>query len=36
VAFLHEGVIEEINQPEELFGAPKSVYLQKFLSKVKK
>jgi ABC-type polar amino acid transport system ATPase subunit len=36
VAFFHEGVIEEINQPEELFGTPKSVYLQKFLSKVKK
>ena len=35
VAFFHEGVIEEIDQPEEIFGSPKSKYLQKFLSKVK-
>ena len=35
VAFFHEGKIEEINQPEELFGSAKSKYLQKFLSKVK-
>jgi len=35
VAFFHQGVIEEIGPPEELFEAPKSVHLQKFLSKVK-
>ena len=35
VAFFHEGKIEEINQPEEIFGSAKSKYLQKFLSKVK-
>ncbi len=35
VAFFHEGVIDEISDPEELFEAPKSVHLQKFLSKVK-
>jgi len=35
VAFFHQGVIEEISPPEELFEAPKSVHLQKFLSKVK-
>jgi polar amino acid transport system ATP-binding protein len=35
VAFFHEGVIEEIGPPEELFSAPKSVHLKKFLAKVK-
>ena len=35
VAFFHQGVIDEISPPEELFEAPKSVHLQKFLSKVK-
>ena len=35
VAFFHQGVIDEISAPEELFEAPKSVHLQKFLSKVK-
>ena len=35
VAFFHQGVIDEISDPEELFEAPKSVHLQKFLSKVK-
>lgn len=35
VAFFHQGIMEEISPPEELFGAPKSEHLQKFLSKVK-
>jgi polar amino acid transport system ATP-binding protein len=35
VAFFHQGVIDEISPAEELFEAPKSVHLQKFLSKVK-
>lgn len=35
VAFSHNGVIEEIGPREEMFGAPKSEYLQKFLAKVK-
>jgi len=35
VAFFHQGLIEEINPPEEFFDAPKSKHLQKFLAKVK-
>jgi polar amino acid transport system ATP-binding protein len=35
VAFFHQGVIDEINPPEELFAAPKSEHLRKFLAKVK-
>ena len=35
VAFFHEGIIEEIGPPKELFSAPKSEHLQKFLAKVK-
>ena len=35
IAFFHQGVIDEICPPEELFEAPESVHLQKFLSKVK-
>jgi hydroxyproline transport system ATP-binding protein len=35
VAFFHQGMIEEIGPPEELFGAPISEHLQKFLAKVK-
>jgi ABC-type polar amino acid transport system ATPase subunit len=35
VAFFHQGVINEINPPEEFFTAPKSEHLQKFLAKVK-
>ncbi|HUV21033.1 MAG TPA: amino acid ABC transporter ATP-binding protein [Gammaproteobacteria bacterium] len=35
VAFFHQGVIDEIRPPEELFESPESVHLQKFLSKVK-
>jgi len=32
VAFFHQGVMEEIAPPAELFGAPKSPDLQKFLA----
>ncbi len=35
VAFFHQGIMEEINHPEELFGNPQSEHTQKFLSKVK-
>lgn len=35
VAFFHQGIIDEINPPEEFFAAPKSEHLQKFLAKVK-
>lgn len=35
VAFFHQGVIDEINPPEQLFEAPESEHLRKFLSKVK-
>ncbi len=35
VAFFHEGIIEEIGPPEELFSKPKSKHLKKFLAKVK-
>lgn len=35
VAFFHEGIIDEIEVPEEFFTQPKSKHLQKFLSKVK-
>jgi ABC-type polar amino acid transport system ATPase subunit len=35
VAFFHQGVIDEINPPDEFFTAPKSEHLQKFLAKVK-
>jgi hydroxyproline transport system ATP-binding protein len=35
VAFFHEGIIDEIAPPEELFTAPKSEHLRKFLKKVK-
>ena len=32
VAFFHQGIMAEIAPPEELFGAPKSAELQKFLA----
>lgn len=32
VAFFHKGVIEEVDTPVEVFAAPKSEHLQKFLS----
>lgn len=35
VAFFHEGIVEEIDTPTEIFGNPKSHHLQKFLSKVR-
>ena len=35
VAFFHEGVIEEIDTPANIFGAPKSEHLQKFLSNIR-
>lgn len=35
VAFVHEGIIEEIDTPTEVFGAPKSDLLKKFLSNIR-
>ncbi|MEM5475486.1 amino acid ABC transporter ATP-binding protein [Pacificibacter sp. AS14] len=35
VAFFHQGVIEEIDTPDNIFGAPKSEHLQKFLANVR-
>ncbi|GGX59380.1 amino acid ABC transporter ATP-binding protein [Saccharospirillum salsuginis] len=35
VAFFHKGVIEEIGEPEQVFGQPSSEHLQKFLAKVR-
>lgn len=35
VAFVHEGVILEIDTPTEIFGAPKSDLLKKFLSNIR-
>jgi len=35
VAFFHQGVIEEIGAPAEIFGAPRSGHLQKFLAKIR-
>lgn len=35
VAFFHEGRMEEIGPPGEIFGAPKSPHLQRFLAKVR-
>lgn len=35
VAFFHQGVIEEIDTPDAIFGAPKSAHLQKFLSNIR-
>jgi polar amino acid transport system ATP-binding protein len=35
VAFFHEGRMEEIGPPAQIFGAPQSPHLQKFLAKVR-
>lgn len=35
VAYFHEGVMEEIGTPEEIFGNPQSVHTQKFLANVR-
>ena len=35
VAVVHEGIIEEIDTPTEIFGAPKSDLLKKFLSNIR-
>ncbi|MCL4137839.1 UNVERIFIED_CONTAM: hypothetical protein GTU68_044761, partial [Idotea baltica] len=35
VAFVHEGQIEEIDSPSDIFGAPKSDHLKKFLSNIR-
>jgi len=35
VAYFHQGVMEEIGTPEEIFGNPQSVHTQKFLANVR-
>lgn len=35
VAFFHEGIIEEIDTPANIFRTPKSEHLQKFLSNIR-
>ena len=35
VAFFHDGVMEEIGPPSQIFGAPKSEHTRKFLAKVR-
>ncbi len=35
VAFFHQGVMEEIGPPEQLFGNPQSAHTQKFLANVR-
>jgi polar amino acid transport system ATP-binding protein len=35
VAYFHEGVMEEIGPPEQIFGAPVSEHTRKFLAKVR-
>ena len=35
IAFFHEGMMEEIGPPEQIFGAPHSENTRKFLAKVR-
>jgi len=35
VAFFHDGVMEEIGPPSQIFGAPESEHTRKFLAKVR-
>ncbi|GAB4291138.1 MAG: amino acid ABC transporter ATP-binding protein [Roseovarius sp.] len=35
IAFFHEGVMEEIGPPEQIFGAPQSEHTRRFLAKVR-
>ncbi len=35
VAYFHEGVVEEVGTPSQVFNSPKSQYTQKFLSNVR-
>lgn len=35
VAYFHEGIMEEIGTPDEIFGNPQSVHTQKFLANVR-
>ncbi|EGG95349.1 putative amino acid ABC transporter ATP-binding protein [gamma proteobacterium IMCC1989] len=35
VAYFHQGIMEEIGKPEEIFGNPQSVHTQKFLANVR-
>ncbi len=35
VAYFHQGIMEEIGPPEQIFGAPKSEHTQKFLANVR-
>jgi polar amino acid transport system ATP-binding protein len=35
VAYFHEGIVEEIGSPEQIFSDPKSEQTKKFLAKVR-
>jgi ABC-type histidine transport system ATPase subunit len=35
VAFFHDGVMEEIGSPSQIFGDPQSEHTRKFLAKVR-
>ncbi|WP_419904749.1 amino acid ABC transporter ATP-binding protein [Kiloniella sp.] len=35
VAYFHQGAMEEVGPPEQIFGAPQSVHTQKFLANVR-
>jgi len=35
VAYFHQGIMEEIGTPEEIFGNPQSAHTQKFLANVR-
>ena len=35
IAFFRKGIIEEIDTPAKIFGAPKSEHLQPFLSNIR-
>lgn len=35
IAYFHEGVVEEIGPPEQVFGAPRSEHTKRFLAKVR-
>jgi polar amino acid transport system ATP-binding protein len=35
VAYFHQGIMEEIGTPEQIFGDPKSIHTQKFLANVR-
>jgi ABC-type histidine transport system ATPase subunit len=35
VAYFHDGIVEEIGSPDQIFGDPESEHTRKFLAKVR-